>query len=208
MKFALNSSILNIYGQNDDLWSRSISLYTTVIICVNIKLMTICKFWSWTFVNSILISSILFYFVYIWIADNIDSFPLYKTATMIFSSFYLYSSIFLCCLTFLLVDILVEFIKMEFFTDLVDYFRFLVKNKKVNKRIFFENLDDYISQKKLRNSYFVDPDMSQRSSIILKEESRETVGLIKPSADIQPLQPVEPSRRASKDSNILIFLRL
>ena len=196
VKYALQSFILNRYGQTDDLWSRSILLYTTVIICVNVRLMTCCKFWSWTFINSILISSLLFYFVYIWIADNIDSFPLYQTAQMIFSSFYFYATILLCCLTFLLVDVLVEFIKMEFFTDLIDYFRFLVKNRKVNKRIFFENLDDYISQKKLRNSYFIDPDTPQQSTIIIKEENKEMVGLIKPSVDSRL------GKRSSKDGKI------
>ena len=75
-----HSFTINKNGDDINLWWLSITVYTTVIFVVDIKILFFTKFFTWFMVISVFLFSIGLYFVYFFVADYFPIFLIYKTA--------------------------------------------------------------------------------------------------------------------------------
>ena len=85
-----------------------------------------------------MITSLGSYFAYIWISDSIQSFAVYKTAVILFSSQQFYMSIFLNLGVIFFADLAYIYIKTEYQTSIIDIFNKIVQWKKENVKEIFE----------------------------------------------------------------------
>lgn len=67
-------------GYSPDLWVTSITIYSSIILVVDVKIALNTKFWTKIMALSILLTSIALYFLYIFLANLIESFNVYLTA--------------------------------------------------------------------------------------------------------------------------------
>jgi len=50
-------------GRNSDFWMMSITIFTCVIFVVNLKIALTTQYWTWIFFLSILLTSLIPYFI-------------------------------------------------------------------------------------------------------------------------------------------------
>ena len=94
---------------------------------VDVKL-AICTY-SWTHMMacSIIILSVLIFFGYVWIADNISIFWVYKTAKVLFTSYTFYFVSIFSIGVLGILDLLLIAVQKEIKKSIVDYFQFIIK---------------------------------------------------------------------------------
>lgn len=83
----------------------SISLYTSIILLVNIKLALNTQFWFLFTWVAFIVTSVGAYFVYIWISDIIIYVSVYKTLNMLFSTSIFYTGLALSILSMFALDL-------------------------------------------------------------------------------------------------------
>ncbi|KAL4445931.1 hypothetical protein ABPG74_010923 [Tetrahymena malaccensis] len=104
--FITNEGFLDSQGNVADIWATSISLYTSIIILVNLKLALNTQMWTiWNWV-AFIFTSIGLYFAYIWLSDIWTLSGTYLTASTLFSSSQFYLCVSLNILTCFAFDCL------------------------------------------------------------------------------------------------------
>jgi len=83
-------------GDTTDIWYVSITLYTTVVAVVTLRIILYTRFWTWINHVAILIFTILLFLIWFWIADNIKFFQVYKTAYMLATTWHGYLTVLVC----------------------------------------------------------------------------------------------------------------
>lgn len=123
--YALQSNVINAGGCVYDLWVFSIAIYTCVLLTVTIKICVFNQRFTWLFVFSVLVLSLFLYAIYIFIADLIPGFRVYRTARALLSTPNFYLCILLLALFSLIIDLMYVFYKKEVRTPLAQMFRSL-----------------------------------------------------------------------------------
>jgi len=72
--YSLGYDILNRSGVVVDLWLFSISIYTAIIVIVDMKLALNTQYWTTLYVAIITLSSLVLYIAYIWLSSSVESF--------------------------------------------------------------------------------------------------------------------------------------
>lgn len=67
-------------GYSPDLWVVSITIYSTIILIVDVKIALNTKYWTLIMALAIVLTSIIPYFLYVFIANLIEQFNVYLTA--------------------------------------------------------------------------------------------------------------------------------
>lgn len=127
--YSLRDSLVNQYGQNINIWYLSITIYTSIIIIVDLKLLVNTNYLTIFVIFSVFVLSLALYIGYSWIADNIFTFKIYKTMEMLVTSPIFYLSIGLVIGLFLIIEILIFLLEREFDAPLYLLFKSLVKNQ-------------------------------------------------------------------------------
>lgn len=109
-----------------NLWWLSITVYTTVIFVVDIKILFFTKFFTWFMVISVFLFSIGIYFVYFFVADYFNIFLIYKTAQALIESPIFYLNLILLIGTQIIVDITILILEKELRTPVYLMFRSLM----------------------------------------------------------------------------------
>jgi hypothetical protein len=143
--YAMPFTGLNAQGHTSDMWYFSITMYTSVILIVDIKLAAYTRYWTILSGLALVITSIGFYFAYIWIADAVSSFQVYQTATSMFSSQQFYLSVILTVGFVFILDITYMYLQTEYNTSILQLFWKIVTLKRENDEEVFE---EWIDNKK------------------------------------------------------------
>ena len=127
--YSLRDSIINRDGHNVDMWFLSITMYTAIIIVVDMKLLLNTNHVTIFVVLSIFVLSLGVYFGYSWGADAIFKFKIYKTLFALISSPVFYLVLGLIIGFFIIVEVLIFVMEREFNTPLYLLFYGLLKNQ-------------------------------------------------------------------------------
>lgn len=137
--FVCENSIVVQSGGTADIWCFSIMMFSSIILMVDLKLAIYTHSWTYLMGISIGLGSIVIYFVYVWIADQIKEFHIYKTASLAFSTSLNYFCCFICLGIMLIFDISSIILKQELTDNLVYYFKYLVSTEQQDNKEFYEN---------------------------------------------------------------------
>ena len=137
--YTLNDGIILSSGITADLWVFSINMFSIIILMVDLKLALYTHSWTYLMGVSIMVGSLVIYFVYVWIADQIIQFNIFKTASLLFSTPLTYLSSFVSLMILLIFDISSIIISQELTDNLVYYFKYLVNNEQEDNKEYFEN---------------------------------------------------------------------
>lgn len=76
---------VNKKGNNADLWVFSISVYTSIILIVDLKIALNTKYWTMLSIIVLVCSGLLIYIGYVFISSEIKDFEVYQSSEMVFS---------------------------------------------------------------------------------------------------------------------------
>ncbi len=96
-----------------DIWWLSITIYTVIIVVVDIKIMFFTRFFTTYSILSIFVFSFGLYILYFFVADLIEVFFIYKTAMSIITSPIFYLTILLMIGTSMLIDVFILVFQKE-----------------------------------------------------------------------------------------------
>ena len=130
---AAHSWIINKHGEDIDLWFLSITVYTVIILVVDIKILFFTRYFTSYSILSIFVFSIGIYIVYFFVADFINVFFVYKTALAILSSPLFYLTVLLMMGTAIIFDILILIVQKETRTPLYLLFKSLMEREISNE---------------------------------------------------------------------------
>ena len=110
-------------------------------------------------VFTIIFTSLFVFFAYVFVADQINFFQIYKTAEMLFGSPIFYFNLQICIGLFFIVDLTFIVLHKEIYSTIVDNFRLLVKNSSDDYKEFIERItflgNPKINEKKIFvNNFF------------------------------------------------------
>jgi len=94
--FLIGNTIVVKEGHVTDMWYVSITLYTTIVAVVTLKIIIYTRFWTWMNYCAILFFTIFLYCIWMLIADNIKFFWVYKTIYMLLTSWHFYLTVLVC----------------------------------------------------------------------------------------------------------------
>lgn len=129
-------------GLNSDMWSLSITIFTLVVIVVNIRLGLYTKNWTLIFIFSLFYLSLVPYFAYVFVSNSIESFLVYQSVLQTFQSFVFYSIIIALPSLFFVLDLFAIILWQEFSTSLSHYFRILIKTGQENDAEYYKELEN------------------------------------------------------------------
>lgn len=107
---------------------------------VNAKLAAYTQYWTILAILTLIITSYVFYFAYIWVSDQFPEFTSYQTAGMLFLTPNFYLAIFGCMGIVLAFDLLILFFRAEIKRDLLETIKLGVKRGLDRSETFFRDL--------------------------------------------------------------------
>jgi hypothetical protein len=144
---AMNNDI-DSTGKSQDFWYFSITLYTSIILVVDLKLAIYTRYWTILSALTMIILSLFLYFGYIYVSDNIADLELFQSAKEVATTSDFYLIVFFNCGLIYLLDMTYLYVKAHYYTSLVDYFQYLIKKKKHNEEAAFGALSTTIHDEK------------------------------------------------------------
>ena len=136
----LDDQSMNSDGQMVDLWYISITVYTCIILIVDLKLALHTKTWTWINWFSILFLSIGIYVAFVYFGDQLTFFKSYNTAARLYTSplFYMIVGFFVVFLVF--VDYLTLIFEKEFSTPMRILYNSIMRRNKDHDPAVFNSL--------------------------------------------------------------------
>ncbi len=138
--FCLDDQAMNSTGEMIDVWYISISLYTSIILVVDLKLALHTKTWTWLNWVSILVFSVGIYILFAYFGDKLTFFKSYNTVPAIYTSplFYLLLGFFGIFIVY--VDYLGLIWEKEVSTPMRILYNSIVRRQKDHDPKVFESL--------------------------------------------------------------------
>ena len=119
------SAIIDSDGLNGDLWSFSISYFTTIILLVDLKLALNTTYWIFLNWIALIPLSFCIYFGYFFVSNYLSSTWAYLTPLILVRTMHFYGSVLLGLFTFFLIDYLIfsipNLISMNLSHNLINY---------------------------------------------------------------------------------------
>lgn len=139
-QYVFSYSIVSIKGFTGDHWNVSFTVYSSIIMGVNIILLFRCRSMTWLLVNIIFFTSVLPYFLFMYIYDRLPSMNLesaYSTE-LLFGTVHFYLCLSINCMYVLIPEMLqlMKFYRIK--PTLAEYFKVLIKFGKEKDAVFFE----------------------------------------------------------------------
>ena len=123
--YVFTEVILDQNGTNGDMWSFSITYFTTIILLVDIKLAINTSYWIFLHWIAFIPLSVMLYVAYFFVSNYLSSTWAYMTPLMLIRVMHFYLTVALGLFTFSLVDYLIFTIPKLLFSNLehtlVDY---------------------------------------------------------------------------------------
>ena len=165
--YTLNKGIILQSGITSDLWVFSIIMFSMIILMVDLKLALYTHSWTYLMGISLAIGSIMIYFLYVWIADQISQFNIYKTASLAFSTPLNYLACLICLMILLIFDVSSIIIKQELTDNLIYYFKYLVNTEQQDNKEYYEQaIQKLVKRKTSKREELILPDFWNKSSIM------------------------------------------
>lgn len=120
-------NILNLDGYTNDLWLLSIYLYSCLILVVDLKLALYTQAWSIFFIIALVVTSLVFYFMYILISSEISSLQVFATSFMLYQSPSFYFLMFLNVGFVCLFDLVIVYLKQNYKSGPIEKSKLLMK---------------------------------------------------------------------------------
>lgn len=139
-QYVFSYSIVSIDGFTGDHWNVSFTVYSSIIMGVNIILLFRCRSMTWFLVNIIFFTSVLPYFIFMYIYDRLPSMNIesaYSTE-LLFGTVHFYLCLSINCMYVLIPEMLqlMKFYRIR--PTLAEYFKVLIKFKKEKDPVYFE----------------------------------------------------------------------
>ena len=136
----LDDQAMNSTGQMIDVWYISITLYTCIILVVDLKLALHTKTWTWLNWVAILVFSVGIYLLFAYVGDKFTFFKSYNTVSSIYTSslFYLIIGFFSILIVYL--DYLSLIWEKEVSTPMRILYNSIARRKQDNDPKIFETL--------------------------------------------------------------------
>ena len=135
--YIISHLAVNSTGINSDYWLVSLTIYSTVIMVVTFKLSTHTKFWSIILVAAILITTIGFYVLHMWLTNFALTDYVYGTTKVAWTSLETYFVVLLCVCMVLFVDGIIVFVDFNR-GGYTSRMREVIKEQKMNKRDYYD----------------------------------------------------------------------
>ncbi|KAL4496106.1 hypothetical protein ABPG72_015528 [Tetrahymena utriculariae] len=139
---SIQNDAMSSDGLSPDLWVVSITLYSAIILVVDVKLAVNTRYWTKSMLYSLIFTSLVPYFLYIFIANLIEQFNVYLTAQAVFTMPDFYLIIFFSLFLVVSFDILVIYLKEVDYRGFVEHLRSLIKERQnLDNSAYIERLD-------------------------------------------------------------------
>ena len=126
--FAYNGTILSEESYNGDLWSISLSSFTSMMLIVTLKLMVFERFYCWINIVSISICSLGIYFLYVFASNWTGFSNTHASMQVIFVTSNMYLSVLLCVGLAYFLDIFKRAFVFSFKPTPTDYLKRAIKS--------------------------------------------------------------------------------
>ena len=138
--YCLDDQSMNKDGQMIDLWYISITVYTAIILIVDIKLALHTKTWTWLNWVGILVFSVGIYVGFVFLGDKLPAFKSYNTVDSIKNSplFYMLLAFFTILVVY--IDYISLIAEKEFSTPMRIFFNSIIRREQDHDPKMFENL--------------------------------------------------------------------
>jgi steroid 5-alpha reductase family enzyme len=162
--FIFYVGIMNKDGLNLDMWAMSVTMFTSVIIVVNLRILITHRLLNILNLLAIFLMSLGLYYSYKWVAHSMNYNYTYMTIAALHSSPLYYLSIFLCTTIAYCIDICIETIKVNMLGRPSQYIRRIVNSYKDLPERYSEeystlcsNLQDKFIEKDNRREKYLAP---------------------------------------------------
>jgi len=126
------TTCISASGITSDFWYFSITLYTSVIVVVDLKLAVQTRYWTILSAIALIGTSLLLYTGYVWAADMFPMFLLSGTTLQLFTSWNFYLIVSLNAGVVFVFDIIYIYMKARYYTSLIGYMRTVIKKGNSN----------------------------------------------------------------------------
>jgi len=137
---SLNKTGLNNNGKEVDFYYLSITLYTSIIFIVDMKIAIYTKYWTILTPISLILLSLVLYFAYMFGIDLVTDEMIAQTTHMLFTSCHFYLIVLMNFGVIFLLDLGYRYIKSTYYGDLADYYQKLIKTGKHQNEALFNRL--------------------------------------------------------------------
>ena len=118
-------------GHNSDIWFFSLTVYTGIVLIVDVKLIVITRTWTIQNIFGVLFLSLGIYFPFVFMCDYIPSvFKTAYTAKILFGSPIFWLMQFIYITTIMCMDLMIKVSGKHFVTNLHDLFKSVLNTKK------------------------------------------------------------------------------
>ena len=121
--YVFRECLMTQQAQNNDMWSFSVTSFTSVILIVTMRLMATSRYLTWINLVSVVLLSLGIYFLYIWASNYTGFSSTYQSMVMIFQSPHYYLTVLLCVFLCYAVDLFMEAWQFEIMTSPADFLR-------------------------------------------------------------------------------------
>lgn len=167
-----NYVILKETGINSDLWSFSITYFTTIILLVDLKLALNTTFWTCLNWLAFIPLSVLLYFAYFLVSNYLSTTWAYLTPIMLLTVFDFYATVLLGLLTFFLADYIIYVVPNLVFNSSINS---LIEYSK-KKRGVYQNLNNTTKNDNKDNQFIQEKDNSLLKSVKNDDIDEKNVG--------------------------------
>ena len=137
--FIISETSINGTGINSDYWIVSLTIFSSVIFVVTFKLATHTRFWTIYLLISILITSLGFYALHMWLTNFALTDYVEGTTLVAWTSIETYFIVLFCACMVLFVDGIVVFIDFRR-GGYTSRMRKIVHDEKINSRKIYSEM--------------------------------------------------------------------
>ena len=168
--YAFKESILNENADNDDMWSFSVTSFTSVILIVTARIMVTSRYLTWINLVCIIFLSLGVYFCYIWATNYTGFSDTYASMVVIFTSSHYYLTVTLCVGLCYFVDLFMEAWKFEIRTNPTDFLRKIIHyNQNIEKHDRIEKFNEIYYKIK---THYIQVDFQREEKLEEKRDHR------------------------------------
>lgn len=171
--FFNGETVLTIEGYTADHWCVSFTIYTSILLGSNLTLCYRSREIGWTLIFMIFVTSIIPFFIFMWIYDQLEQLNSDSTysAITLFRSYHFYLTVFINLMTISLLEVLDLLRWYGIKPTLVEYTRMILKGGKIDQ----EGKFDMNIIKKIKS--FHDPIQKFEEDLEQKKEIERNIAL-------------------------------
>ena len=167
--YVFGYTIMDRYGRNTDMWGYSMWMFFSVMIIITIKIMATGRLFNIFNFIAIFLLSLALYYGYSWVSNYLNFSKTLLTSEQLHESPIFYLTIFLCCGTVLIFELLIETVRVNLMGGPAEYAR---KEINWNKIIPYYFDKEFTRLLKIKELGFVHQDIRKEKWIVKRRERR------------------------------------